>query len=230
MDSIFAASSRRQLLSEVLGTYLLVAIGPGTVVLVSASRLPSTVGLLLVAFVFGAVVAGAIVALGWISGALINPAITLASATAGSISRRIVAPYIACQLLGALGAGLTLAVTFGALNPASLGSTKLASGVSPVEGLALETLGTFILASSALIAGSILDGSSLAQASLVGSTLFILIVLIGPLTGASFNPARSLGPSLFSDYFKNQLIYYVGPVAGGVLAGLAFTGAKRLAN
>lgn len=230
MGSTFAVAPRHQLASEVLGTYLLVFIGPASVVLVSESGLSSTAGLLLVACVFGIVVGGLILGLGWISGALINPAITLASATAGSINPRLVLPYIACQVVGALCAGLTLAMLFGTLNPASLGATKLAAGVSPAEGVGLEILGTFVLATSALVAGSALNGKSLAQASLVGLTLFVLIIFIGPLTGASFNPARSLGPSLFSGYFKNQLVYYVGPVAGGVLAGLAFTGAKRIAK
>jgi len=64
----------------------------------------------------------------------------------------------------------------------------------------------------------------------VGATLFLLILLIGPLTGASFNPARSLGPSLFSGYFRNQIVYYVGPLTGGLLAGLAFAGARKLAK
>ena len=174
--------------------------------------------------------AALIVTLGEISGALINPAITLAIATAGSIRRSLLIPYVAFQIAGALLAGLTLEIAFGSLNPTSLGSTKLAAGVSPVEGVVLEIAGTFVLATSALMAGAFLNGNALAQASLVGFTLFILILLIGPLTGASFNPARSLGPSVFSGYFQNQLIYYIGPLIGGLLAGLIFTGARKLAK
>jgi aquaporin-4 len=68
--------------------------------------------------------------------------------------------------------------------------------------------------------------SQVSQALLVGGTLFVLIVLVGPLTGASFNPARSLGPSVFSGHLGGQLVYYIGPVAGAALAGLAF-GAVR---
>ena len=79
-----------------------------------------------------------------------------------------------------------------------------------------------MLALSALTAGSFLR-ANLSQGILVGVTLFVLITLIGPLTGASFNPARSFGPSLFSGYFDNHFIYYVGPILGGLSAGLIFT-------
>ena len=63
---------------------------------------------------------------------------------------------------------------------------------------------------------------------LVGGTLFVLILFIGPLTGASFNPARSLGPSLFSGYLTNQFVYYVGPVLGAACAGGVFAMVKRI--
>jgi len=213
-----------------LGTYLLVVIGPGSVVAVAQSGFPPTESLLIVALVFGAVVAGVIVLLGPMSGAIINPALTLASAAAGLLRKSLVIPYIAFQIAGALVAGFTLEVAFGGTHSASyLGSTKLAPGISPVQGTAIEVAGTFVLALAALTASTFLN-NRFAQALLVGSTLFALIMVIGPLTGASFNPARSLGPSVFAGYFGNQLVYYVGPFTGGLLAGLTFTGAKSLAK
>jgi glycerol uptake facilitator-like aquaporin len=75
---------------------------------------------------------------------------------------------------------------------------------------------------SALVAGTFLR-TTLAQGTLVGITLIVLITLIGPLTGASFNPTRSLGLSIFSGYYDNQIVYYVGPVLGGLSAGLIFS-------
>jgi MIP family channel proteins len=230
LSSFLSLSSKNQFLAELLGTYLLVLIGPGSVVAVSESGFTPIESLVAVALVFGCVVAGLILTLGELSGALINPAITLATATAGSIRRSLLIPYVAFQIAGALLAGLTLEIAFGSHNPTSLGSTKLAAGVSPLEGVVLEIAGTFVLAISALVAGASLNGHTLEQASLVGVTLFVLILLIGPLTGASFNPARSLGPSVFSGYFQNQVIYYIGPLIGGLLAGLAFTGARNLAK
>jgi glycerol uptake facilitator protein len=213
-----------------LGTYVLVVIGPGSVVAVAQSGFAPTESLLVVALVFGAVVAGVIVLLGPMSGAIINPALTLASAAAGLLRKSMVIPYIAFQFAGALVAGLTLKVAFSGTHSASyLGSTRLALGISPVEGTAIEMAGTFVLALAALTASTFLN-SRFAQALLVGSTLFVLIMVIGPLTGASFNPARSLGPSVFAGYFGNQLIYYVGPFIGGLLAGLTFAGAKSVAK
>jgi MIP family channel proteins len=230
LQSIISFDRKKQCLAEMLGTYLLVAIGPGSVVAIARSGFSPMESLLIVALVFGAVVAGVIVLFGPMSGAIINPALTLASAAAGLLRKSLVIPYIAFQIAGALVAGLTLAVAFGGIHSTSyLGSTKLAPGISPVQGTAIEIAGTFVLAIAALTAGTFLS-SRFAQALLVGSTLFVLIMLIGPLTGASFNPARSLGPSVFAGYFGNQLIYYVGPLAGGSIAGLTFAGARSLAK
>lgn len=180
-----------------------------------------------IAAVFGCTVGVVITFLGGISGAQINPAVTVAIETAGRLPRGRLVPYVISQVAGALLAGLSLKLAFGHAGAStSLGSTKLASSVSPLEGTILEVVGTFVLAMSALTAGSFLK-AHLRQGILVGATLFVLITLIGPLTGASFNPARSLGPSIFSDYFDDQLVYYVGPVLGGLAAGLIFSKISR---
>lgn len=205
-----------------LGTYLLVFVGPGSVIVASSLTLTPLEALSTVAAVFGCTVAAAILLLGRFSGAHINPAVTIANAAARRLKVGRLLPYVSFQLLGALLAGLSLRVVFGGGGLANaLGSTRLAPGVSPAEGVVLEVLGTFLLATAALSAGSFMR-RPLGQALLVGGTLFLLIMVIGPLTGASFNPARSLGPSLFSGYFGDQMVYYVGPVVGGALAGLAF--------
>jgi len=219
--------SKKQCLSELFGTYMLVFLGPGSVVAASLLGMAPTDSLVFVAAVFGGTVAGMIRLLGWTSGANINPAVTLGSTLAGISKSDLLLPYVLFQVAGALLAGLSLALVFGSQGSAtSLGSTKLAAGVSPTEGVALEIVGTFILVVSALSAGSFLK-SSLRQALLVGGTLFVLILFIGPLTGASLNPARSLGPSLFSGYFDNQALYYIGPALGGACAGLIFRRLKR---
>ncbi|MDA4118836.1 MAG: aquaporin [Thaumarchaeota archaeon] len=215
-------SLTRQCLSELLGTYLLVSLGPGSVIATSALGIAPLESLLIIATAFGCAVGGIIILLGRFSGAHINPAISVASATAGVFKRNLLLPYVLFQLTGAILAGLSLRIVFGNLGAStSLGSTTLAAGVPPIEGIALEVAGTFVLAISALTASSRFT-SPIRQGALVGGTLFILILFIGPLTGASFNPARSMGPSLFSGYFANQFIYYVGPPIGGLIAGLAF--------
>jgi MIP family channel proteins len=213
----------RRCLSELLGTYILVFVGPASVVLTSLVPGVSSIGrLTLVALVFGCTVASIILFFGKKSGAHVNPAITLASTLAGAHKREMLVPYVGFQVLGGLLAGLSLKVVFGGLaSTAYLGSTRLAVGITPTEGVAIEIAGTFVLAISALSASSFLKTPA-KQAALVGCTLFALIMAIGPLTGASFNPARSLGPALFSGFLSGQLIYWVGPLVGAGLAGLLF--------
>ena len=213
---------QRRCLSEMLGTYLLVLFGPGSVVTASVMGLSPAETLFFVAAVFGITVAFVILGLGRFSGAHINPAISVGSAIAGLLERELVLPYMAFQVAGGVLAGFSLSILFGvAGSRTNLGSTSLAVGISPIEGVLLEVVGTFFLTTSALLAGSLLK-SKLGQAFLVGGTLFILILVIGPSTGASFNPARSLGPSLFSGYLSAQIVYYIGPVLGAILAGLVF--------
>ncbi len=220
--------SVKECLSELLGTYFLVLIGSASVVTVSLFPfLTSVEALALVALVFGSTVATIIVVLGRHSGAHINPAISVASAVADTSKRRSLAPYVAFQVAGALFAGLSLKLLFGGLAPNMyLGSTKLGAGVSPIEGIALEMLGTFVLAISALSASSFFT-HPVKQAALVGTTLFALILVFGPLTGASFNPSRSIGPSVFSGYLANQAVYWIGPLLGAILAGSLFALVKR---
>jgi len=208
------SSYLKECLSELLGTYILVFIGSGSVVVVSLFPfITSAEALTFVALVFGCTVASIIIVLGRHSGAHVNPAISVASAVADSSKRRSLAPYIVFQIAGALFAGLAPSVY--------LGSTRLGLGITPAEGIALEALGTFVLAISALSAVSFFS-HPVKQAALVGTTLVALILVLGPLTGASFNPSRSFGPSLFSGYAANQFVYWVGPLLGAVLAGSAF--------
>ncbi len=203
-SSFPCAGCKRQCASELLGTYLLVFLGPGSIVAASLWGLSSIQSLLFVAAVFGSTVASVILVLGRFSGAHINPAISVGSAVAGLLKRELFLPYLVFQVTGALLAGICLRLLLGAGGLDShLGSTQLASGVGAIEGVSLEIIGTFFLALSALTAGSFLK-SPVKQAIMVGGTLFVLILLIGPLTGASFNPARSLGPALLVRLFERS--------------------------
>jgi glycerol uptake facilitator-like aquaporin len=125
--------------------------------------------------------------------------------------------------LGAIVAALTLRAFF--LNrpvfPADLGATELARGVLPILGIIYEAIGTFLLCSAALIATFYVQRRG-AQAALVGGTLFVLILLLGNLTGASFNPARSIGPALSSGHWSNIYVYLTGPFLGALLSAIPF--------
>jgi MIP family channel proteins len=217
------ASRSARCLSELLGTYLLVLIGPGTIAAVSlAQGITPFEALLIIAFAFEATVALVILLLGRISGAHINPAITLAHTIAGKTTLEMFLPYISFQLLGGLLGAFTTKLIFSQFGSSvDLGATKLASGVSVPVGILLETGATFVLAMSGFLA-SLRIHKKPGEAALIGSTLFVIILALGPLTNASLNPARSLGPALASGYLTNLYVYWIGPLAGGLIAGLVY--------
>jgi len=92
--------------------------------------------------------------------------------------------------------------------------------VTPIYGIFLEAIGTFLLCSAALVATFYVRQSG-RRAALMGGTLFLLILLLGHLTGASFNPARSIGPALSSGH-SNIIVYLLGPFLGAVFAAMPF--------
>jgi glycerol uptake facilitator-like aquaporin len=202
---------------------MLVLVGPGTLAAVSlAQGITTFEALLIIGFAFGATVASVILLLGRISGAHINPVITLAHTIAGKTSLEMFLPYISFQVLGGLLAAFTVKLIFSSFGSmADLGTTRLNSGVSVPAGILLETGGTFVLAMSGFLA-SLRIHKKPGEAALIGSTLFVLILALGPLTNASLNPVRSLGPALASGYLTNLYVYWIGPLAGGLIAGLAF--------
>jgi glycerol uptake facilitator-like aquaporin len=177
--------------------------------------------LFLIALAFGGVVGVVILLIGEICGAIINPALTLAAVAARSVKSGLLLPYVIFQLAGGIFAGITLRVIFPAVGSTDLGSTKLAFGIDPLSGIIIEAIGTFVLASAALVAGKKFL-RHWQQAIVVGGTLFLLILLIGPLTGASFNPARTIGPALASNYLNDVYVYMIGPCLGALIAGIMF--------
>jgi glycerol uptake facilitator-like aquaporin len=177
---------------------------------------------------FGIIIATVIVFFGSSSGAHINPAISLAHFLAGRLDRRLEVFYIFSQILGALVAGVVLSILFPASASTSfLGSTSLASNIAPVAGVVLELAGTFILATAVLYV-SLAKVRIVYQASIIGLILFTLILLIGPLTGTSLNPARSIGPATASGFFDNLQVYIAGPLMGGLFAGIVAKGWRGL--
>jgi MIP family channel proteins len=221
MVSIPCSKCKRECSAEFLGTYLLVLFGAGSVIVSSVVK--GFGALVFVAGTFAGTVMLAILLLGKHSGAHINPAVTIAHALAKRTRNDLILPYLCFQGFGAVVAALTLRMFF--LNqtafPADLGSTELAGGLNPIYGIAIEAIGTFLLCSAALTATFYIQKPP-RQAALVGGTLFFLILLFGPLTGASFNPARSMGPALWSWHWGGEYVYLIGPLLGASLAALFF--------
>jgi MIP family channel proteins len=227
LANFLCSNCRKECFSEFIGTYLLVLIGPASIILAPLIPNISVAQVLFaIALTFGGIVGILIVVLGEHSGAVFNPAITLGAVFGKTLQTRYFVPYLFFQILGGLSAGLSLRVVFLSLSAGTdLGSTKLATSINPVLGIAIEASGTFVLTFSALLASDRIKKRTY-QALLVGMTLFLLILLIGPYTGAGFNPARSLGPAVASGYLENLYVYLVGPVLGASFAGLIFRGMR----
>jgi len=221
MGSIPCAHCKKECSAEFIGTYMLVLFGAGSVI--ASTFINGIMSLLFVASIFGGTVALVILLFGKHSGAHINPAVTLAHTFAKKTRTNLILPYLFFQALGGVVAALTLRLLFlnHAIMPADLGATELAIGITPAYGIILESIGTFLLCSAALTATFYVH-RPMKQAALVGGTLFTLILLIGHLTGASFNPARSIGPALSSGHWSNILVYLIGPLMGAILAGIPF--------
>jgi MIP family channel proteins len=201
------------LLAEFIGTFALIFIGAGAGALGDG-------GLVGVALAHGLVIVGFAYAYGHISGTHINPAVTLGVWAAGKIDTVRALAYVAVQLLGGIVGAFALSWVLGERR-GGLGATVLADGVSPTQGLVLELILTFFLVNTIMNAG--ISGKATIPAGLaIGLTLTFCILMGGPLTGASLNPARTLGPALATGNFADIWLYFVGPIAGAVLAGLLY--------
>ncbi len=208
---------QRELIAEFVGTFILVFAGCGVIVANAVTDGAIThVG---IALVWGAVVAALIYTLGHISGCHINPAVTVAFAAAGCFPPRKVIPFIVVQVLGAVAAAVVLRACFG--NVASLGATLPREGLW-LQSLVIEIALTFIL--MLVVLGSGLDKRSPAGFAgiAIGLAVGLDAMALGPITGASMNPARSFGPALVSGALAHHWIYWVAPIAGAMLAVVVY--------
>jgi aquaporin Z len=205
-------------LAEAIGTFILVFAGTGAVMVNEVTKGAVThVG---ISFVFGAVVAALIYSIGHISKAHFNPAVTLAFWTSGIFPKNLVLPYILAQLLGAIAASSLLSLSLGKV--ANLGATLPYNG-NWLQSLLLETILSFIL--MFVIFGSGLDRRAhLGFAGLaIGLTVGLEAAFMGPITGASMNPARSLGPALVGGIWQHHWIYWVAPILGAQVAVIVYS-------
>ena len=205
----------KKLLAEFIGTFTLIFIGAGAGA-VSGS-------LVAVALAHGLVIIGLAYSYGDISGLHINPAVTVGLASGGKISWNEAGGYIVAQLLGGTVGALVLAVVIGFPDAAGdLGNTVLADGVSPVQGFLIEVILTFFLVNTIYHAAVSGKAGNMAPVA-IGLTLVFTILMGGTQTGASLNPARTIGPAIISAgvFPWGQLwLYIAGPIAGGVLASV----------
>ena len=205
----------RRAAAEALGTYCLVFAGTGAVVVNAVAGDPLGHGG--VAAAFGLVVAAMIFAVGHLSGAHLNPAVTLGFFAGRHFPRREVGPYVIAQLGGALAASLTLRVLFG--DAGGLGATHPAH-VGDLQAAVLEAGLTAVLLIVILAVATDTRAQGSLAALAIGATIGLEALVMGPITGASMNPARSLAPALVSGDLEGIWIYLVGPLLGA-LVGVA---------
>lgn len=203
----------KKLLAELLGTFTLVFAGTGAIVINAAHGGAIThVG---IALTFGLVVLAMIHTFGDVSGAHLNPAVTLAFAAAGRFSWAHVPVYMGAQLGGAVAASTLLHVLF-PQNPAVLGATLPAG--SALQSFVLELVLTAILMLTILSVSTGSKEKGITAGIAIGGVIALEALFAGPVCGASMNPARSLAPALVSGHLDHLWLYLVAPVLGALIA------------
>jgi MIP family channel proteins len=205
----------RALVAEAIGTFALVFAGCGAIMVDAKTGDIGHVG---VAISFGLAIMVMIYAVGHVSGAHFNPAVTFSFALARHFPRRLIVPYWAAQLAGAVIAAAVLRGSLG--NVAHVGSTY-PSGTSGQAFLWESVLSFFLMF---VIMAVATDARAVGEAAAIaiGGTVGLDAMFGGPVTGASMNPARSLGPGVVSGELRGIWIYLLAPVAGAAIAALTY--------
>ena len=204
----------RRLFSEFVGTFLLVLVGAGGAVVDAASG--GQIGRAAGMVAPGLLVLAVILFMGAVSGAHLNPAVTLSFALRGDFPWRRVPGYLVVQLVAASGAVLVLRLVFGDVG--GLGATLPGSGFTDVQAMVVELLLTFGLLSTILGTASTAQNVGPMSALAVGGYIVLAGLWSSPVSGASMNPARSFGPALVTGDFGAYWVYLAGPLLGGALA------------
>jgi aquaporin Z len=212
--------SWRHFVAEFIGTFALVFVGGAAIMIAKDTNSPA--GLLGIALAHGLILAVMVSALMRISGHF-NPAVTIGFVVARRIEIPMAGVYIVAQIIGAIVAAYALKATF----PFTLfeatrgGGQAIALQVTGGQAFLLEFIATFFLV--LVVFGTAVDPKAPNIGGLaIGLVVSADILAIGPLTGASMNPARSFGPAVASGIFEAQLIYWAAPIAGGIAAALIY--------
>lgn len=211
----------RHFSAEFVGTFALVFGGGGAIV---AMRDAGGAALPAIALAHGLILAIMVSATMRISGHL-NPAVTIGFLAVRRIEPMMAAVYLSGQLIGAVAAAYALKLLIPPDQFAAVHGTvqEIAAGVSSGQAVALEAIATFFLVFA--VFGTAVDPKAPNVGGFaIGLTIAVDILAIGPLTGASMNPARSFGPALVTHNFYGQFVYWVGPIVGGIAAAMLYDG------
>jgi aquaporin Z len=221
-------------LAEFIGTFALVFIGAGAASIVGGA---AGGGITAVAFAHGLTLMVVICAYGSVSGAHMNPAVTVGVLAAGAITAVEAVGYIVSQVAGGVAAALLLRIVLGGV-ATGLGTPELAHGlvlagtpvtITPAIGFMVEAVLAFFLVTVVLSTAVAGRAAHLAPVA-IGLTLVFNILMGGALTGAAFNPARALGPMIVTGNLGDAWLYVLAPVVGAIIAAVVHLGISALAH
>ncbi|KAI3945597.1 hypothetical protein MKW92_032564 [Papaver armeniacum] len=206
----------QKIIAEFLGTYFVIFAGCGSV---AVNKIYGSVSFLGICITWGLIVMVMVYSVGHISGAHFNPAVTITFAIFRRFPWLEVIPYIIAQVLGSLAASCTLLVTLPVEPKHFFGTTPVGSDF---QALILEFIITFLL--MFVISGVATDNRAIGELAgiAIGSTILLNVLVAGPVTGASMNPARSIGPAIAMRNFKGLWVYVVGPIVGAILGAAVY--------
>jgi MIP family channel proteins len=213
----------RPALAEGIGVLFLVFIGAGSIVVDNVTG--GDVGLIGIAVAHGLALSIAVFVTVNVSGGHINPVVTIASMLTGRMGLRLGIIYIVSQLGFAVVAVLLLKGLFPsvALEATHIGATTLNTAIAPWQGMLIEALLTFFLVTAvwANVTSTKVTSNQIVGFS-IGLVIVFAILVGGPLTGASMNPARTFGPALVNNFWVAHWIYWAGPLLGGLVAAVLY--------
>jgi len=218
-------STSQKLIAEFLGTFALIFFGSGAICTDQYLHGAGGLGLLGIALAHGLAIAIMVSALGHISGGHFNPAISIGLWVTKRIGTMEVFLYWAAQLLGGIAAAFLLKAIIPeeTWRAVALGTPELVRDFSRLSAMILEAVATFFLVFVVFATAVDERGAFRSIAGFgIGLTITLGFLVIGPLTGAAMNPARAFGPALASNHWTNWGVYWIGPLAGGFLAGLLY--------
>ncbi|BFG17194.1 hypothetical protein CerSpe_034680 [Prunus speciosa] len=206
----------QKVIAEVIGTYFVIFIGCGSV---AVNKIYGSVTFPGIAITWGLIVMVMVYAVGHISGAHFNPAVTVTFAIFRHFPIKEVPLYVVAQVLGSILASGTLCLLLDVPQTAYFGTLPVGSDI---RSLIIEIIASFLL--MFVISGVATDNRAIGELAgiAVGMTIVIDVFVAGPVSGASMNPARSLGPAIVMHTYKGLWIYFVGPIVGTVLGGFAY--------
>jgi MIP family channel proteins len=213
-------------LAELIGTFILVFGGTAVAVgaILSLPTAGGAYGSLAIALAFGLALAAVVAAIGHVSGAHVNPAVTLGLASIGQFPWKSVPYYLGAQLVGAVLGAVGTWIAFGGpgRTEAKLAATYPAQGVGDLQAFLLEILITFILVFVVVAVATDSRAPAAIAPIAVGFALAVGVFIAGPVTGGAVNPVRALGPMLVAGDLTSVWLYILGPIIGGVLAAFLY--------